>query len=841
MASKIGGSSERDRSRSTERTSGTRKPKVEEPRSSEVRGVRGSSQTSAPTGVRREPQSPTDQNSAPPLLRADVLNREPEDAPSDVDTSREVTQRQAVTSANLTGGSDLARPSLFDDLAAAEEAVSGVDSTADEMTTRETEGEEQGNHRLGFKADGSVDPSFQHLDKPEGEPESIAYSSRGESSAVYEDGTRVSEWNRDGVRHTSVQATEDDGTRRFTETFTDENGVEHTNTTVRRPDGETYRLEDAEIDGITQRRETTESQVEGAPHDILLQRDISGLYSDSVTGQKVTTKESVVGADGVSRTTGESEVITVEIPSQHENGRDFELNKDVYANDQSFALDRDITVNQEESGQTLTQEERIVYNDQGEKVDTIQSFQNQQRIVGTDSEGREVRIEEGTAQVRTENDLLGVTSSYSDHRGVHRTEDVLGGQVNGEDTQLQHHPDVAARLAEGADEYLDVRTTRIGPFQTHHEIGNYSRPTENGSTVTLSQDFSGEAPTSSGASVTLRDVSDSGREVREQTLYPGTDLTSITHSRFEDDGSYVSETEVLDGNRAIQDSSREGRVVSADEVSRDPDSGARDLFLNNVDGEIVEETSLVVSYDEDGRATTEESLNYRDSGSNANLQYTNGPDGELSAAGAGRELYAIDQDGRTIASDSQGRVFADGVLMSDGEAFSVPSIIGEPRSAISSVNRLLKANEGLFNGRNPIPQAFQNKVSALGATFATINAASELASGDVVGALEDVGDGAVSLVGGAKLLGASEIALRRLNVVGAVINGGLAVRDFNNGEYLEGGLKAGTAAGLILLAIGGPVTVPVGLAILGGIGLFEIGRYVFGDRGVDRETAPLQI
>lgn len=156
------------------------------------------------------------------------------------------------------------------------------------------------------------------------------------------------------------------------------------------------------------------------------------------------------------------------------------------------------------------------------------------------------------------------------------------------------------------------------------------------------------------------------------------------------------------------------------------------------------------------------------------------------------------------------------------ESASVPAWLSAPRSAVSNVNRLLKAAEGLGALENPIPDGVQDTVSALGAGFAAFNIGAELYEQDWMGALEDTANGSVSLLGGVKLFTDHQVPLDGLSLGGAALNTAFAARDFADGRHLEGSLKVANSAGLTLTALGGGVAESVGLALLGVSGLVDL-------------------
>ena len=153
------------------------------------------------------------------------------------------------------------------------------------------------------------------------------------------------------------------------------------------------------------------------------------------------------------------------------------------------------------------------------------------------------------------------------------------------------------------------------------------------------------------------------------------------------------------------------------------------------------------------------------------------------------------------------------------DSFKVPDILSKPRSGISAVNRVLRAADGFGWMENPVPQSFQQTVSALGAGVAVVNVAGELVDGDYAGAVEDVANGATSLIGGASLLGASDGSLQAFSLAGATLNAALAMNDFEAGKKVDAAIKASQAVGLAFRATGDATANSVGLAILGITGI----------------------
>lgn len=152
----------------------------------------------------------------------------------------------------------------------------------------------------------------------------------------------------------------------------------------------------------------------------------------------------------------------------------------------------------------------------------------------------------------------------------------------------------------------------------------------------------------------------------------------------------------------------------------------------------------------------------------------------------------------------------------------VPDLLSAPRSAVSNVNRLLKAAEGLEWIDNPLPDGVQDTVSVLGAGFAAFNIGTELKDRDWMGALEDTAGGAVSLLGGVRLMTEVEGVRDGFGLAGAALNTGMAVRDLKNGKLYDASMKIADAAGLTMTALGCPVVNSIGLTILGVSGLVDI-------------------
>lgn len=162
------------------------------------------------------------------------------------------------------------------------------------------------------------------------------------------------------------------------------------------------------------------------------------------------------------------------------------------------------------------------------------------------------------------------------------------------------------------------------------------------------------------------------------------------------------------------------------------------------------------------------------------------------------------------------------------ESYELPKSLTKPRSTISATNRLLRAADGLGVLANPLPRSFQTTVSAVGAGVAGLAVVTELADRDFFGALEDTSDGAVSLLGGIRLLGVTGSPLRGITGMGAVLNAGFAARELRDGNRLKATVKACKALGLGLRATSNGVAGSVGLGVLGAVGLFESARYYSG-------------
>lgn len=172
-------------------------------------------------------------------------------------------------------------------------------------------------------------------------------------------------------------------------------------------------------------------------------------------------------------------------------------------------------------------------------------------------------------------------------------------------------------------------------------------------------------------------------------------------------------------------------------------------------------------------------------------------------------------------------------LEKEPDSWSVPKGLSKPRSVLSSADKLFKAADGFGLMDNPLPSPLRTTVSALGAGFAAANVGAELLDGDWKGAIVDVADGAVSLTGGAKLLGMPQIGLGGMYAAGAALNTAVAFQEIKKGDPVDGYLRIGDAVGMSLVAIDalaptaiGPAAGPLGLAILGSVGLISVARDV---------------
>ena len=152
------------------------------------------------------------------------------------------------------------------------------------------------------------------------------------------------------------------------------------------------------------------------------------------------------------------------------------------------------------------------------------------------------------------------------------------------------------------------------------------------------------------------------------------------------------------------------------------------------------------------------------------------------------------------------------------DSWSVPRWISKPRSALSNANNLLQAADNFRWMQNPIPSTAQTAISVLGAGFAAANVGAELLDGDFKGALWDIGNGAVSLTIGAKLLGMPANGVLGMFAAGAALNTALAIEQFREGDIVEGYLRSGNVTGQALTVAGGLVGGSVG-ATLGTVGM----------------------
>jgi hypothetical protein len=172
------------------------------------------------------------------------------------------------------------------------------------------------------------------------------------------------------------------------------------------------------------------------------------------------------------------------------------------------------------------------------------------------------------------------------------------------------------------------------------------------------------------------------------------------------------------------------------------------------------------------------------------------------------------------------------------DSWSVPRWISKPRSALSNANNLLLSADNLGWMQNPIPSTGQTAISALGAGFAVVNVGAELLDGDLKGALWDVGNSAVSLTIGAKLLGLSANGVLGMFAAGTALNAALAMEQFREGDNVEGSLRMGSVTGMALTVAGGLVGGSVGstlgtagMALRGVVGLTSLARDLTDDKG----------
>jgi hypothetical protein len=113
-----------------------------------------------------------------------------------------------------------------------------------------------------------------------------------------------------------------------------------------------------------------------------------------------------------------------------------------------------------------------------------------------------------------------------------------------------------------------------------------------------------------------------------------------------------------------------------------------------------------------------------------------------------------------------------------------------------------------------------------------------LVDGDFKGALWDIGNGAVSLTIGAKLLGLPANGVLGMFAAGAALNTALAIEQFREGEMVEGYLRSGNVTGLALTVAGGLVGGSLGatlgtagMALRGVVGLTGMVRDLTDEKG----------
>ncbi len=707
----------------------------------------------------------------------------------------------------------------------------------------------------------------------------------GGSITHYEDGTRVREYTNDGVAYTETQSsTNGDST---TEVNYSQNGADHTELVTEYGDGRVVTDTQVDQNGVVTQT-VSETNTSADPIEDL--GNFAGTLpppeGDRQPTQVTTTSQQVIDntvEPPTVRLVSESTNITQfqPLPEDQIGEGDHQTtvllspgvsqNEPPFGNDHSgtLAIDRPVSIDRDQTGHHLSYTEVTTYDENGEPT-TANTSSYEQRVAGVDAEGREVVASETTVYTGDYANATGSEDSpfpqvhtISERRGVYPREDVLNdrniesqflgpGAVTNTN-ELAAYPEFAAQLGNSQDPYLDIRVTTASGASgdiTSIDYGDYSNPTQDGTSINI------QASTSGGRSVTYQEVSNNGRAIDQQTVIPGTEISTTSQTRYQDDGSYTVDNLVTDGGATVREEHITGSEVTFSGVSQSIDSEGRDAFQAASNGRPIFEEQVQIVDHANGSREESNSTVYTSNG--ATLGQVTTPDGnQLSLfEGSGGEILLADGNGHRIETNSQGQFEYDGqVLTSQGEPLSiesdplsVPGSLTRPRSFASSLNKIFKytaANGGLDN---PFPAGFQNSISVAGAAFGLINIGGDLAQGHFGDAVDSFGSAADSLSSTARLvsqsaapgsrLGSTAAVLGRyLTGAGVVANVGLAIDDFFGEEKdLEGGaIHTATAVGLALTL--NPATAPLGGVVLAASSLYSLADYVQDATNIDYSTA----
>ena len=713
------------------------------------------------------------------------------------------------------------------------------------------------------------------------EPESTPQSPPQITTSTNEAGDSVTDF---GNGMQTIQA--EDGTTTQIHSY-EQDGTSYRNTIRFNPDGTSTMISAAtDPSGVTRTTELNRSTMEGNIEDApgVPEREVpvdrpTNVYphgEDSRTGlpegsereplEVVNTRQTVTNADG--------ETVPVSESTTYSQSTVPEVSSSSYApNGKVLPIQGDTEVNHQTSYSTTT-----TFDENGNPV-TENTWTDKDSYTGTGADGQEVSSTEETSATEKPNGEIH-TQRTVDERGVYTKSDLESDNAT---TSLRDYPEVLGRLAEGDNDYVDVRTTNsevvkpgetidlggrdvvsIGASSEITDYGNYDDPEADGTSARVTENFDAYETNAPNRLVELRDVSNDGNNIDEQLFVPGTERTMITRTRMEPEGlppgSMTMQSEVKDGDKLVQTTNNTLRVVDPSEVApveiapgvpapgvSNPtnlaDGEMVNSFLETADGQIVMNSQEVKNYDENGENPTTTTATAYSAENGQELRIVTGPEGTATGTAAPDGTAQIhDPIGGLLQQNADGQVTLNGAEVPPGYEAAKTGL-----SAGTTLNNLAQAATGQ---KDVLGRGFSNSLDALGVAFSAFDAGRALVNGEGLDgffdAAEEVGSAATSWNALGQALGQGGEGPRALQVARNVakfagpaavgLSGATAVRDFVDGDIEAGTLAASSTLGSALLIAGSRLGVfagPVGWGISG-----LTGAYVLADEAGLLDSLP---
>ena len=470
------------------------------------------------------------------------------------------------------------------------------------------------------------------------------------------------------------------------------------------------------------------------------------------------------------------------------------------------------SLDSQRSGQTITLTTGSVLSSQGQ-MQAVQSRSNELRLVGTSAHGG------GPAEYSQSTHLSILDGQVvSDSRILEAKNLFVPADIDELDefASLKLHDDFRQRVTTG--ETFDYRRIVDSSHKARvtREFGDYASPQQNGQSVTVVDAMNGQ-PTS----LTYNKVSEGGSRAQSQTVFEGTQLSTVSDFRVFPNGDREGSIVTRDGQQTLSSSQESSRLVSVAETTAQElgvDPVWWELFVN----QHPEATVRVESSSSENVAAQEKSnrLSVTVPGGDflrsSSLETDQGTASAsfMNLAGTARpERVRLEQDGelQNFSVDREGNVRLNGVIQTVSE-------VAGTAEQVTSLSRVLSDSKlgGVFGAIN-----LSEAAAALANGEITLETASELASSS-----SDL----LSLAG-------RQLAGRLLGGAGAGLNAVEGVNDLVNGRFAQGADNLIQAAGMSLVLAGFP---GAGWTVLAGLTAFQLVKNLAPDES-DFATAPLVI